>query len=148
LKNIISVAALDSGKKLVRSSNWGVKSVDIAAPGMDILSTIPNSRYGKLTGTSQATAFISGVAALILSEQPTLKPEQVISILKSSADAVPELKNKIASGGIINAKRALEISKNLVISQTARTTASNAANQAVPALNSKTSNNLLTNQDL
>lgn len=71
LTNIISVAATDINNKLIRSSNWGKTKVDVTAPGENIYSTLPGGRYGFMTGTSQATAFVSGIAALLLSKDPT-----------------------------------------------------------------------------
>ena len=107
LKNIISVASIDSEDHILPSSNWGVKSVDIAAPGDSILSTIPGGKYGKMTGTSQATAFVSGVAALILSEAPNLSPVQVKDLIIRGATSLATLKGKIASGGKVDAFKAL-----------------------------------------
>ncbi len=69
LDNIISVAATDRAGELLPFSNYGKRSVDIAAPGKWILSTLPNNQYGVLSGTSQATAYVSGVVAKILSQK-------------------------------------------------------------------------------
>lgn len=107
LKNIISVASIDSSDKILPSSNWGVKSVDVAAPGEGILSTIPGGKYGKMTGTSQATAFVSGLAALILSKSPNLNPNQIKDLIIKNVTPVASLRGKIASGGKIDAYRAL-----------------------------------------
>jgi subtilisin family serine protease len=109
LKNIITVASIDSEDQILPSSNWGIRSVDVAAPGEGILSTIPGNRYGKMTGTSQATAFVSGLAALILSKAPTLSPSQVKDIILKSATRVSGLVGKVASGGKINANQALTL---------------------------------------
>jgi thermitase len=109
LRNIITVASIDSENKILPSSNWGVRSVDVAAPGEGILSTIPGNRYGKMTGTSQATAFVSGVAALILSKAPHLTPSQVKDIIVRSATRLAGLAGKVASGGKINALQALTL---------------------------------------
>lgn len=107
LKNIISVASIDSDGKLLPSSNWGVKSVDIAAPGESILSTVPGGRYGKLTGTSQATAFVSGVAALILSKQPSFTPAQIKEVIMNNVNLSQNLRGKVASAGSLDAHKAL-----------------------------------------
>src|SRR5690606_10565083 len=85
LKNIITVASIDQRNRLLPSSNWGSRSVDVAAPGDAILSTLPSGRYGKMTGTSQATAFVSGIAALLLSKNPSLTPQQLKDIIVRSA---------------------------------------------------------------
>lgn len=107
LKNIISVASIDSDGKLLPSSNWGVKSVDIAAPGDAILSTVPGGKYGKLTGTSQATAFVSGVAALILSRQPSLSPAQIKEVIVKNVTLSQNLRGKVASAGSLDAHKAV-----------------------------------------
>ncbi len=107
LTNIISVAATDINNKLIRSSNWGKTKVDVTAPGENIFSTLPNGRYGFMTGTSQATAFVTGIAALLLSKDPTLSPARMKEIIRGSVDAYPELKDKVAAGGRVNARKAL-----------------------------------------
>jgi subtilisin family serine protease len=112
LPNIISVAATDIHNKLLPTSNWGRKTVDVAAPGENIYSTMPGNRYGYMTGTSQATAFVSGVAALLLSQNPTLKAEELKRIIMASVDQIPGLIDKTSAGGRVNAYRALLILKN------------------------------------
>ncbi|MDR3607026.1 MAG: S8 family peptidase [Oligoflexia bacterium] len=107
LSNIISVAATDIRNTILPSSNWGHKRVDIAAPGENIYSTLPGGRYGYMTGTSQATAFVTGVAALLLSQDPTLTPQEIREIITASADSIDSLRDKVASGGKVNAYQAL-----------------------------------------
>ncbi len=107
LTNIISVAATDINNKLIRSSNWGKTKVDVTAPGENIFSTLPNGRYGFMTGTSQATAFVTGIAALLLSKDPTLSPARIKEIIRGSVDEYADLKTKVAAGGRVNAKKAL-----------------------------------------
>jgi thermitase len=109
LSNIIAVAATNIHNQILPSSNWGKKHVHVAAPGENIFSTLPKGRYGYLTGTSQATAFVSGLAALILSENPTLKPYEVRDIIMKTTDKLDSLKDKVASGGRINAYAALRM---------------------------------------
>lgn len=109
LSNIIAVAATNIRNQLLPSSNWGKKHVHVAAPGENIFSTLPKGRYGYLTGTSQATAFVSGLAALILSENPKLKPSEVRDIIMKTADKVAALDEKVSSGGRINAYAALRM---------------------------------------
>ena len=90
LKNIIAVAATDQKGDLVSFSNYGTHSVDIAAPGQFILSTLPNNQYGIMSGTSQATAFVTGWIAGYygknnLQSQSELLPHRVLGeILKKS----------------------------------------------------------------
>lgn len=111
LTNIVAVAATNIRNQLLPSSNWGKKHVHVAAPGENIFSTLPKGRYGYLTGTSQATAFVSGLAALIMSENPSLKkkPAEVREIIMKSTDKLANLETKIASGGRINAYAALRM---------------------------------------
>jgi subtilisin family serine protease len=68
LSNIISVTAIDENHRVLPSSNYGRHSVDIAAPGKNIVSSLPGGKFGRMTGTSQATAFVSGTAALLMAE--------------------------------------------------------------------------------
>jgi thermitase len=124
LKNIISVASIDSEDHLLPSSNWGLHSVDVAAPGEGILSTIPGGRYGKMTGTSQATAFVSGLAALILSENPKLTPVQVKNLIVRNVTQIASLRGKVASGGKIDAYRSITALNMSTHKAIARATAS------------------------
>ncbi|HWU42162.1 MAG TPA: S8 family peptidase [Bdellovibrio sp.] len=81
-KNIISVAAMDSQKRLIASSNFGSRSVDIAAPGKSILSSLPGGQYGYMTGTSQATAWVSGLAASLMLRKKTYIAEEIKRLLE------------------------------------------------------------------
>lgn len=81
--------------------------MDVVAPGENIYSTLPGNRYGYMSGTSQATAFVTGLAALLLAKDPSLNPAQIKHIIRTSVDPIPHLKNKIASGGKVNAYQAL-----------------------------------------
>lgn len=111
LPNVISVTATDIQNNLLPSSNWGIKKVDVAAPGENIYSTLPG-HYGYMSGTSQATAFVSGLAALLLSQDSHLTPQEIKRIITMSVDKFPQLQNKAASGGRINAYQALVVLKN------------------------------------
>jgi len=114
LSNIISVAATDIHNNLLSSSNWGKTRVDIAAPGENIYSTLPNGKYGYMSGTSQATAFVSGVAALLLSQNPALTPSELKRIIFASVEPFPQLKGKIATGGRLNAYQALVTARDFL----------------------------------
>lgn len=82
--------------------------VDVAAPGSTIYSTFPHNGYGYLSGTSMATPHVSGLAALILSRNPTLTPEQVRAIIESTADDLgPSGRDIYFGAGRINASGAL-----------------------------------------
>ena len=114
LPNIISVAATDSDANLLSSSNWGRAHVDVAAPGEQIFSTLPNNRSGFMTGTSQATAFVSGIAAMLFAEDPTLTFTEVREIIMNSVDQMPQLKTRLLSGGKVNAFAALKSLKSRI----------------------------------
>ena len=106
--NVISVAALDRNDQLASFSNYGLKSVAIAAPGKDILSTWLGNSYEEKSGTSMATPVVSGVAALIVAENPRISVDQLRKRLLASVDPLPALKGKITTGGRVNAAKALE----------------------------------------
>lgn len=110
--NIISVAALNNRGNLPSWSNYGVETVDLAAPGVGIISIlelIPGSTilYGYISGTSQAAPFVSGVAALVYSENPGLSPVQVKTKIMEGVKPLPVLQNKTVSGGMLDAYGAL-----------------------------------------
>ena len=107
--NVISVAALDRSDALATFSNYGGKSVHIAAPGVDILSTWLGNDYEEHSGTSMATPVVAGVAALALSAHPNLSVDQLRSLLLKSVDEVPSLKGKVSTGGRINAAKAVGV---------------------------------------
>lgn len=105
--NVISVAALDRTDQLAKFSNYGAKSVAIAAPGVEILSTWLGNSYEEKSGTSMATPVISGVAALILAENPRMSVDDLRKRLMDSTDPIVALNGKTVSGGRINAAKAL-----------------------------------------
>jgi len=107
LPNVISVAALDRNDQLASFSNWGVKTVHVAAPGKDILSTWLGDAYRDASGTSMAAPQISGVAALILAKEPNLSVEKLKERILKSVDKLDSLNGKIASGGRIDAAKAV-----------------------------------------
>ncbi len=82
----ITVAATDQNDVLAEFSNYGAE-VDIAAPGVDILSTVPGG-YNSFNGTSMSTPFVSGLAALILTDKPWLSNEEVRYKLRYAAEDV------------------------------------------------------------
>jgi subtilisin family serine protease len=113
LDNIISVTAINTSAQVLASSNYGSKSVHIAAPGENIYSTLPNGQFGLMTGTSQATAFVTGVAALILSHNKEFNYAQVKKQIISTADELPELRGKTSTSGKLNSYAALAIQPNI-----------------------------------
>lgn len=86
LDNIISVAAIDHNDALASFSNYGVVSVDVAAPGVDVVSTLPNNSYGSFSGTSMATPHVAGVVGLLLAQDPNLTINEVKWRILAGAD--------------------------------------------------------------
>ncbi len=105
--NIISVASTDHNDLLSTFSNYGATSVDLAAPGTSILSTVPGGTYGYKSGTSMATPQVSGVAALIWAADPSLTYSEVKDLLFNSVDLLPALSGNTVTGGRLNAFSAL-----------------------------------------
>lgn len=107
--NVIAVAATDSGGNLASFSNYGYNSVDIGAPGDEILSTLPTFQgsYGYLSGTSMATPHVAGAAALVWAANPNLTLSQVRSILLGTATQLDSLYGYIATGGLLNVRAAV-----------------------------------------
>jgi len=103
LSNIISVAATDHNDLKASFSNYGATTVDLGAPGVDILSTEPGNSYGLLSGTSMATPHVSGVCALIRSVSPGIPVAQLKSVLLAATDPIPSMNGITVSGGRLNA---------------------------------------------
>ena len=82
--NILSVAAIDNTGMLSPISTYGDK-IDIAAPGINIYSTLPDNQYGFKDGTSMSTAYASGAVALVLSNNSSLTSEQLRQTIKDSS---------------------------------------------------------------
>ena len=107
LPNVISVAATDKNDNLTSFSNFGLKTVHIAAPGKDIMSTWLNDDYREASGTSMAAPQVAGVAALILASEPKLSVEKLRERILKSVDKIDSLNGKVENGGRINAAKAL-----------------------------------------
>lgn len=108
LENIVTVAASDGNDRLAPFSNFGISSVDIAAPGVGVRSTLPGGRYGDANGTSMATPLVAGTAALLWSVLPQASVAEVRRALLESVDLKPEFINSVSSGGRLNAFSALQ----------------------------------------
>lgn len=104
---VTSVASLDSSGARSYFSNYGVKNVDIGAPGSGILSTAPNGSYLSLNGTSMATPHVMGALALYASAYPTVYRTYLRSILLGSTTSTPSLVGKVFSNGRLDLQRGL-----------------------------------------
>ena len=105
---IISVAATDRSNTLASFSNYGSTSVDLAAPGVSIYSTTPNSSYASYSGTSMATPHVTGTVALLAAAAPQATSAQIRAAILSSTTLVPGLAGKVATGGLLNVAAALQ----------------------------------------
>ncbi len=108
LPNIIAVAATDRNDSLAWFSCYGEKSVDIAAPGKDIYSTVPGGGYDFKSGTSMATPHVSGAAGLLLAMDPTMSNDEIKTRLLEGADKVRGLEGKMTTGARLNVNGAME----------------------------------------
>lgn len=106
---VITVGSIDANDNRAPSSNYGPK-VDISAPGINILSTMPSNNYGYKNGTSMAAPHVAGVAALMLSVKPNLTPAQIKDCLIRSADPI---NTDQPVGPRLNAFKALTTCSNL-----------------------------------
>ncbi|NLD46242.1 MAG: S8 family serine peptidase, partial [Clostridiaceae bacterium] len=102
LPNIISVAALDNRGELAAFSNYGNK-VDVAAPGVGILSTMPENTYGFLSGTSMSTPVVSGIIGLLKSYIPDITVDEMVRRIKQNVVVSTKLNGKVSSGGRVDA---------------------------------------------
>ncbi len=104
--NIVSVAAVDSRDKLAFFSNYGASTVDVAAPGVQVLSTIVGG-YGSMSGTSMAAPHVAGVAGLVLAANPSYRYLELKNVLVNTVDQVNGLQGKVLSAGRVNASKAV-----------------------------------------
>ena len=104
--SIVSVTASDSNDGAAFS--FGPTTVDLAAPGVGVLSTLRNSTYGFFSGTSMATPHVSGAAALICAYNPYLTVSQLKATLMNNVDVLPPWSGRTVTGGRLNVLRALQ----------------------------------------
>lgn len=109
LDNIITVAALDRSDRLASFSNYGATSVDIGAPGVGIYSCTATSdtSYATYDGTSMATPYVSGVAALVKAKYPDISVVELKQRILNNARPISSLSGKTLSGGALSAFGAL-----------------------------------------
>ena len=88
-------------------SNYGTPFVNVFAPGTQIFSTWPNSRYRWLQGTSMACPHVTGLAALLMSLRNTVSPAQIKELIEQNVQKKSQYKNVVTSGGLINVESAI-----------------------------------------
>ena len=125
LENIIAVAATDDTDLYAYFSNYGSDSVDLAAPGVGILSTVPTgtcelchlSGYASYSGTSMATPHVAGAAALIWEQYPGMPADQVKNRLLWNGDYIGDVLNNLTAPTLTNSR--LNVFKSLELDNTA-----------------------------
>lgn len=107
IDNVISVAAMDSFDNLASFSNFGVGSVHVGAPGVDIYSCTSSSdvSYASFNGTSMACPHVAGVAALALARFPGTTGTALRTRLLSNVRSIPSLSGRVSTSGAISASR-------------------------------------------
>ena len=110
----ISVAATTDYDNLASFSNYGLTTVQVTAPGVSILSTIPGDSYRYMSGTSMATPFVSGLAAMVLREAPNITGYQVRNIILNTSTGISALLTKIQSHGRADAYDAIAAARSQV----------------------------------
>jgi subtilisin family serine protease len=104
---VISVAATDRSNRLASFSNFGATSVDVAAPGASITSTLPGNRYGSYSGTSMATPHVAGIVGLMAAANPAATAAEIRTAILSTTTPVAALAGRMTTGGLVNAAAAV-----------------------------------------
>lgn len=98
--NVIAVGASDQSDRMAAFSNYGEKTVDVFAPGVNIFSTLPNNGYAFNNGTSMATPHVTGLAVLMKQAMPEAQPDAIREGLLMSVEKKDALVNSVAKGRI------------------------------------------------
>ncbi len=119
-ENTITVAASGPQDEKPSWSNYGRMTVHLAAPGLNIMSTLPKDKYSNLSGTSMATPLVSGLVALLKSQDPSLTGKQIRALLQSTGTQV---KIETACNCRVDAGQAMKslLNKDLIIAPAAFT---------------------------
>ncbi|MFM6928141.1 MAG: S8 family serine peptidase [Bdellovibrio sp.] len=129
--------ASTTGNSLSSFSNYGATTVAVGSPGEDILSTVPGGTYNYMSGTSMATPFVAGIAALALRENPSLTGYQLKQKVMETVDSLNTLSGKVSTSGrvdsaslIQNVQASVDVASFQPEYKTARAPASEAAGGA------------------
>ncbi len=105
--SVIAVAATNHSNRLAAFSNYGSTTVDLAAPGVGILSTVPGGGYASFSGTSMATPYVTGTVALMAAANPRATAAEIRSALLATVTPAAALSGKVATGGLLDAAAAV-----------------------------------------
>lgn len=107
--NVISVTATDTKDRRPRWANYGSTSVDLGAPGVAVLSTVPGGAYALASGTSMATPHVTGVVALLLANDSSLTAAEVKTAILAGVDPASSLNGKTVTEGRLNAAKVFNL---------------------------------------
>lgn len=115
IETLITVGASTPNSENLKASfsNYGKLSVDVFAPGTEILSTVPHDRFKELQGTSMASPITAAVAALVWSHYPKLTALEVKNIILNSVNKNPQLEEISVTGGVVDAYKAVQLAEEL-----------------------------------
>ncbi|HEV3378469.1 MAG TPA: S8 family peptidase [Thermoleophilaceae bacterium] len=102
LSNVVCVAASDNRDLPAPFSNFGASSVDLAAPGVSIVSTVPGGGYAWYSGTSMATPHVAGAAAMLWAASPSATVSQIKAALLDGVDPAPAFAGRTVTSGRLN----------------------------------------------
>jgi hypothetical protein len=108
----LAVAATQDNDQLASFSNYGATVVPVAAPGQYIYSTYLGSSYTLMSGTSMATPFVAGIAALAWREAPQLTGYQIKELVLASVNSISGLAGKVSTQGRVNANNLVSLTKS------------------------------------
>ncbi len=108
IRNSVAVAATDRNDRLASFSNYGQKTVDLAAPGVQIYSTLPGGGFGNKSGTSMASPHVAGAAVVLVAQNPEISNDELKARLLNGAERLDSLSGKVATNGRLNLNNALE----------------------------------------
>ena len=115
IESLITVGASTPDSAVLKASfsNYGKKSVDVFAPGTEILSTVPHDEFKEEQGTSMASPIVAGVAALVWSHYPKLTALQVKEIILNSVNKDSQLADYSVTGGVVDAYKAVQLAEEM-----------------------------------
>jgi len=122
--NIISVLAMNRFDQRAVFSNFGALSVDVGAPGEDVLSTLPNNSYGLLSGTSMATPHVTGLVGLLKAQDPTRTARQIKNLILTGGVTSPGTIGNVLTGRRIRADNSLTCVNRTLANRVAPTSTS------------------------
>ncbi len=111
IPNKLVVAATSQDMELASFSCYGETKVDIAVPGVNILSSYPGEQMGVMSGTSQAAPYAAKIASMVIGVNPNLTALETKKILMETVDKKDWLRDKVISSGVINVKRAMQAAR-------------------------------------